>query len=224
MAKTRLDLPTQLPESVTRSIYASVGVTDRVVEAVREYVADVQKRALAVQKDVQKTVSEFDYQPQALREQAGQVGKVVTARVGTFNVDAQASRKAIEERVAALQADALALPTRLQKLVDEQVSTAGVTFDDFVKRGETLVGRIRGQQSTQATTASAKTTVAKAKTTKTQATKSAKSSTSEAKKAVKKTAKKSPAKSSAKATTTAAAKTASSATQAATDAAEKIGD
>jgi len=174
-------------------------------------------------------VSEIDYQPQALREQAGQVGKVVSARVGTFNVDAQARRKAVEERVAALQADALALPTRLQKLVDEQVSTAGDTYDDLVKRGEVLVGRIRRQQSTQRAADSAKTTVAKAKTTKTQATKTqatktAKSSTSEAKKAAKKTAKKSPARSSAKATTTAASKTASSATQAATDAAEKIGD
>jgi cobalamin biosynthesis Mg chelatase CobN len=217
MAKTKLDLPTQLPESVSRPILAGVGVTDRVVEVVRDYVADMQKRTLALQKDVQKTVSELDYQPQALREQAT---KVLTARVESFNADAQARRKAVEERVAALQIDARTLPTRLQKLVDEQVATAGDTFDELVKRGESLVGRIRRQQSTQATTASAKTTVAKAKTTKTQATKAAKASTASAKK----TAKKSPARSSAKATGTAATKTASSAAKAVTDAAEKIGD
>jgi len=220
MAKQRFDLPTQLPESVTRPIFAGVGVTDRVVEVLREYVADMQKRALAVQKDVQKSVSQLDYQPQALREQAGQVGKVVSAHVGTFNVDAQARRKAVEERVAALQADARTLPIRLQKLVDEQVSTAGDTFDEFVKRGETLVARIRRQQSTQDAAASAKTTSAKAKTTKTQASKSASSATAKAKK----TAKKSPARSSAKATGTAASKTAASSAKAVTDAAEKIGD
>jgi hypothetical protein len=217
MAKQRFDLPTQLPESVTRPIYAGVGVTDRVVEVLRDYVADVQKRALAVQKDMQKTVSQLDYQPQALREQAT---KVVSARVETLGADAQARRQAVEERVAALQADAKTLPTRLQKLVDEQVATAGDTFDELVKRGETLVGRIRRQQSTKDATASAKTTVAKAKTTKTQATKTASSATAKAKK----TAKKSPARSSAKATRTAASKTAASASQAVTDAAEKIGD
>jgi len=210
--KTKLDLPTQLPESVTRSLYAGVGVTDRVVEVVRDYVADVQKRALAVQKDVQKTVSQLDYQPQALREQAGQVSKVVSARVETLNADAAARRKAVEERVAALQADARKLPTRLQKLVDEQVATAGDTYDEMVKRGESLVGRIRRQQSTKDATASAKTTVAKAKTSKTQATKATK------------TAKKSPARSSAKATATAASKTATSAAHAVADAAEKVGD
>ena len=217
MAKTKIDLPTQLPESVSRSIYAGVGMTDRVVEVLREYVADMQKRAAAVQKDVQKTVTQLDYQPQALREQAT---KVLSARVENLNVDAQTRRKAVEERVAALQADALALPTRLQQLIDEQVATAGDTYDDLVKRGESLVGRIRHQQSTQDAAASAKTTVAKAKTTKTQATKTAKKSAT----AAKKTAKKSPARSSAKATATAASKTAESAAQAVTDAAEKIGD
>lgn len=217
MAKTKIDLPAQLPEGVTRSIYAGVGVTDRVVEVLREYVADLQKRTLALQKDLQDTVTGLDYQPQALREQAT---RAISARVGTINVDPQSSRKAVEKRVAALQADAKALPTRLQKILDEQTSTAGDTYDDLVKRGETLVARIMGQQSTQEAAASAKTTVAKAKTTKTQATKAAKSSTATAKK----TAKKSPAKSSAKATATAAADTATSAKEAATDAAEKIGD
>lgn len=214
MAKPKLDLPAQLPEGVVRPLYASVGVTDRFVQAVREYVAELQKRASAVQKDVRKTVSGIDYQPQAWREQAT---KVVNAGL---NVDAQARRKAVEERVAALQADAMALPARLQKLLDEQVSTAGDTYDEMVIRGETLVGRIRGQQSTQEAATAAKTTVAKAKTTKTQATKTAKKSASSAKK----TAKKSAAPSSAKATATAAEKTATEAAKAASEGAEKIGD
>jgi heparin binding hemagglutinin HbhA len=213
----KLDLPAQLPEGVARPLYAGVGVTDRIVEAMREYFSVLQTRAIAVQKDVQKTAAEIDYSPQALREQAT---KVVTTRVENLNSDAQAGRKAFEKRVAVFQADAKALPTRLQQLFDGQVGTAGDTYDEMVKRGETLVGRILGQQTTQAAAASAKTTVAKAKTTKTQATKTAKKSASSAKK----TAKKSAAPSSAKATATAAENTVTEGAKAASEGAEKIGD
>jgi len=217
MAKTRPEIPTQLPVVVVRPLYAGVGATDRVVEVVRAAVADARKRAAAAQQDVQKTVAGLDYQPQALREQAT---KVVSERVDALGKDTQARRRAAERRVAALQTDAKNLPAVLQKLVDEQLANAGVTYDDLVHRGETVVGRILGQASTREATEAAKTTTAKAKTTRTQASKSAKKATSTAKK----TASKSPAKSSAKATATAAKKTASKATQATVDAAEKIGD
>jgi hypothetical protein len=213
---TKFDIPTQLPERVTRPLYAGVGATDRVVEVVRDAVADVQQRALALQ----KSVSGLEYQPQALRRQATQA---VTARVDEIGKDAQARRRALEERVAALQAEAKDLPVRLQKLVDDQVATAGVTFDELVKRGEVLVGRIRRQPSTAATTSSARTTTAKAKTTRTQASKTASTAKKSASRTTKKAAK-SPARSSAKATATAAKSTAANAAQAAGDAAQKIGD
>ncbi|HET7068890.1 MAG TPA: hypothetical protein VFI21_14920 [Nocardioides sp.] len=206
MAKARFDIPAQVPEGVTRPLYAGVGVTDRVVEIVRDTVSDVQKRVAAAQKDVQKTVSGFDYQPQALREQATQ---------------------AVTARVAGLQTEARSLPTRLQRLVDDQLTTVGDTFGDLVKRGETLVGRIGRQQSTAATTASARTTSAKAKTTRTQAAKTAGSARKSAARTARQTKKKatrSPARSSAKATVTSAKKTASSAAKAASDAAAKVGD
>jgi len=220
MADTKFDIPTQLPERVARPLYAGVGVTDRVVEAVREAVSEVQKRALAVRKDVAKTLSDLDYQPQALRQQATDA---VAAGVDALGKDAHARRRAVEERVAGLQHEAKDLPTRLQKLVDDQFGTAGTSYDDFVKRGETLVGRIRRQPSTTDTTSSAKTTTAKAKTTRTQATKTSKST----KKSTAGTAKKaatSPARSSAQTTATSAGTTAADATQAVADAAEKVGD
>jgi heparin binding hemagglutinin HbhA len=220
VAKARFDIPTQLPNGVTRPLYAGIGVTDRVVEVVREAVADVQKRAEAVQKDVQKTVSGLDYRPLAIRDQAAQV---VTSRVDSFGKDAQARRRAVEQRVAGLQADAKDLPVRLQKLVDDQVATAGTTFEELVKRGETLVGRIRRQPATTATTSAAKTTTAKAKTTRTQATKTAKAAKRSTTRTTKKAAK-SPARSSAKATATSARETAASAARAAGDAAQKVGD
>lgn len=211
---TKFDIPTQLPERVTRPFYAGVGVTDRVVEVVRDAVADVQQRALAFQ----KSVAGLEYQP--LRRQATQA---MTARVDEIGKDAQARRRALEERVAALPSEAKGLPVRLQKLVDDQVATAGVTFDELVKRGEVLVGRIRRQPSTAATTSSAKTTAAKAKTTRTQASKTASTAKKSAARTTKKAAK-SPARSSTKATATAAKATAANATRAAGDAAQKVGD
>ena len=224
MAKARFDIPTQLSVAVTRPVYAGVGATDRVVEVVRGAVADVQKRAVAVQADVSKTVSGLDYQPQALREQAT---RAVTVGVDTLGKDAQARRKLVEQRLAGLQADAKHLPVRLQKLVDDQVASAVETYDELVKRGEVLVGRIRRQSSTQEATAAAQTTTVKAKTTRTQATKTAKKSATTAKKSAstaKKTARKSPAKSSAKATATSAKKTASKTAAATAQAATKVGE
>lgn len=202
MAKARFDIPTQLPAGLTRPIQAGVDVTDRVVAIVREALTDMQKRAVAVQKDVSKTVSEIDYQPQALRQQAT---RAVTARIDALGKEAQG------------------LPVRFQKLVELPVATAETTYDEFVKRGESLVELIRRQPSTTATTESAKTTKAKAKTTGTQAAKTAKTAKKSARSTTKKAAK-SPARSSAKATATSAKQTASDAAQATTDAAPKVGD
>jgi hypothetical protein len=213
MAKAKFDIRNE----ATRPLYAGVGVTDLAVARLREYVADVQKKFVDVQKDVQKSVTDLDLQPKAIRDQAT---TVVSARVDALTKDAKARRAAIEARVAELQEEAKAYPARVQALLTDNVSTATGTYDELVKRGETLVGRIRRQQSTQRTASSAKTTTAKAKTTTTQAKKTTKKATSTAKK----TAKKSPAKSSAKATATAAKKTASNAAQAAGDAAQKVGD
>jgi heparin binding hemagglutinin HbhA len=223
MAKATFDptqLPVQLPAQLTEAAYAGVGVTDLVVETVRDYVVDVQKRL----DDVQRSVAGLEAKPEVLRDRAA---KAVADGIEAFNKEGAARRQAVEKRMAELQAEVTTLPTRLQKLVDAQVATAGDTYAGLVKRGETLVGRIRGQQATQDAEAAAKTTVTKAKTTKTQATKAATSATKSAKKAASKTAKSpaaSSAKASAKATATAAKKTAATTAEAVTDAAEKIGD
>lgn len=215
MATTFDTLKTQ----ASKPLYAGVGVTDAVVEYVREQVTEAQKTAAKLQKSVQK----IDLEPQALRSQAT---TVVNARVDAISKDAKARRTAVEKRVAELQAEALAFPSKVQATVND-------TFEDFVVRGEGLVTRIRKQESTQATVGNAKTTTAKAKTTKTQGskatkatTKKAASTTKQAAATTKKTAakKSAPAKSSAKATGTAAKKTATTATKAVADAAEKVGD
>jgi hypothetical protein len=198
MAKAKFDIKSE----ATRGLYAGAGVADLAVEAAREYFAEAQTRLA----DVQKNVSGFDYSREALRKQ-------VNARVEALSKDAKARRAAAEARVAGLRKEATTL-------VSENADTATDAYGDLVKRGESLVGRIRRQESTKATTRSAKTTSTKAKTTSTQAKKTAKKSTA----AAKKTAKKSPAKSSAKATATAAKSTASNAAQATSDGASKVGN
>jgi hypothetical protein len=208
MAKTKFDIKLE----ATRPLYAGVGVTDLAVEAVRDYVADVQK-----------TVTTIDFEPKAFRDQTV---TVVNARVDALSKDAKARRAAIEARVAELQAEAKAYPAKVQTVLNDNVATATSAYDDLVKRGETLVSRIRKQEATKATKASAKTTTSKAKTTSTQAKKATKSTAKKTTSTAKKTAAKkaAPAKSSAKATATAAKKTATSAAQATTDGAAKVGD
>jgi heparin binding hemagglutinin HbhA len=208
MAKAKFDIKTE----ATRPLYAGVGVGDIAVGFVREYVTDVQKKFAGVQKDVQTRIGSLDLEPKALRDQAV---TVVSARVDALSKDAKARRNAIEARVAELQADAQAIP-----------ATVSGTYADLAKRGETLVERIRKQQSTQQTVTAAKTTTAKAKTTKTQAKKASSTTAKKTAKKASTTAKKTSTapKSSAKATATAAKKTASSAATAATEAAEKVGD
>jgi heparin binding hemagglutinin HbhA len=243
MAKTKFDIKTE----ATKPLFAYVGVTDLAVEVVRDFVSETQTRLAGVQKDVTARVADVQKtaaDPKALRDQAA---TVVTARIEGLTKDAKARRKAIEARVIELQAEAKAYPAKVQTLVDDNVTTLATqatgTYAELVKRGESLVGRIRRQESTKATVKSARTTVSKAKTTTTQAKKAVdaevtatKKTNTAAKTAAKKaTAKKAPvrkaaakktatAQSSAKATVTAAEKTATNAVQAVADAAEKVGD
>ena len=147
MAQAKFDIRNE----ATRQFYAGVGVTDRAVELVRDYVADMQKRFV----ELQKSIADLDLEPEHLRKQA-------TTRFEALNKDAIARRKAVEKRVAELQDEAMALPAKMQKLVDDNLTSVSKTMDDLAKRGESLVGRIRRQSSTQETIKEAKVTVTKA--------------------------------------------------------------
>ncbi len=199
MAKTKFDIKTE----ATKPLYAYVGVTDLAVEIVRDLVSDAQTRIAGVQRDVTARVADVQKtDPKVLREQAV---TVVNARVDALTKAAEARRKAIETRVADLQAEAKAYPVKVQHAVDENVANlaeqATDTYADLVKRGESLLGRIRGQQATQDTAASARTTVTKAKTTLTQTKKAAAAESTATKKTS--TARKTAAKKSTVKTTTA---------------------
>jgi heparin binding hemagglutinin HbhA len=207
VANAKFDIRTE----ATRPLYASVGVTDRAVEAVRGSFASGQKRIAEVQQDARQ----IDLDPQALRTQAT---SLLNDGVDTVTKEAKARRAAVEARIADLQQSAQALLEQRE-----------LTYSQLVNRGETLVQRIRRQSSTQQTKQNAKTTTAKAKSTSTQAQKGAKATQSSAKSAAKSagsTAKKQSTrpKSSAKATGTAAKKTATSAARATQDAASKVGN
>lgn len=214
MAEAKFDIKTE----ATRQFYAGVGITDLAVEKVRDYVADMQKRL----SEVQKSFAEIDLEPEHLRKEA-------STRFESLSKEAKERRSTIEHRMHELQKEAKAFPAKVTEMVNENVTQMGDTYDDLVKRGETLVMRIRKQESTKEAVKSAKTTVTKAKTTRTQAAKAshaAEKAAEEQVKTARATAKKKTAasRSSAKATVTAARKTAVSTAHAVVEAVEKVGD
>ena len=192
-------------------LYATVGVTDRAVEFVRESVSDLQTRLT----ELQQSINQLDRDPQQLRVRAVET---VNGRADAVAREAQQRRLAIEARVAEAS-------ERVQGFLEEHE----VAYGQLVARGDALVQRIRRQKSTQDTVKSARTTSSKAKTTSTQAGNAGRSTASSAQRAAKSattTAKrqsKAP-QSSAKATATSAGKTAKSAAKATSDAAKKVGD
>jgi hypothetical protein len=137
---------------------------------------------------------------------------------------ANQGRTIVTSRVDELQKEAKALPSRVEKLVNEYVAEFGGTVEDLNKqyidlaqRGRTLVNRIRGQQATQDAKKQAKTTTSRAKATGT----STKKTASQAARSTSKTAQ--TAKSSGKATATSAKKTAGATKKATQGAAKKTG-
>ncbi|MDP9821838.1 hypothetical protein [Nocardioides massiliensis] len=206
----------QVPTEVTRPLYAVVGATDLVVEKARAY-------AGVAQTIVIDRFGKVERDPKALRDQTL---TLVATRVDGLTKDAKAAQDRAAARVLELQADAQAVPAKVEAYVAETLAEVTGTYGDLAARGEKLIGRVRTQESTQETKQAASTTTAKAKTTRTQGTaaakKTAKKTTSTAKKSAKKSS--GPAKSSAKATGTAAKKSAKSAAKATADAGAKVGD
>ncbi len=197
MAKTKIDFKSlEIPTAAKTPLYAGVGAGDLAVTAVKEYVADVQKKLTGVQKDatakvadVQKTVTEFD-------------AKKVRA---TALEQAKARRAAIEARVAELQAEAKALPTKSQTVALDYVETVTGTYAELAKRGEAVVRGTKLPSSASVEVKVNTTNPAAKKNTRKPAAKKATPVT--AKKAP---AKKAPAKKAATATKTAAKKAAPS--------------
>jgi heparin binding hemagglutinin HbhA len=132
----KFDIKTiDLKAEATKGLHAGVGAADLAFVTVKEYVTEAQKLAQkrfeTAQKDAQKafasaqkSVKDFEFQPQALRSQAT---TVLNARVDELSKDAKARRTAVEKRVAELQGDATG------------------TYEGLVKRGETVVKRLRKQ-------------------------------------------------------------------------------
>src|SRR5215210_2844599 len=98
-----------LQTAAERPFFAGVGVTDLAVEAVRDYLAELQIRVAGLSKDVQKNVAAFDLQPKALRDGAVTV---------------------VSARVDALQGEVRTVPARVQNLVDDNVALVEGTYGD----------------------------------------------------------------------------------------------
>ncbi|WP_372733667.1 hypothetical protein [Nocardioides sp.] len=200
MAKAKFDIAKLdfdgLKTEAAKGLHAGVGAADLAVETVKTYVVDVQKKAQTLFVDVQKdaakrltevqksvkSVSDLDFEPKALRDQAT---TVFATRVEEISKETTARRDLIEKRVAALQADAT-------KFVTGNVETAVGTYGELANRGETVVAKLRGETKKAPATktatkpAATKTAAKKAPAKKAPATKTA--------------AKKAPAKKAAKST------------------------
>lgn len=184
---------------LTRPLYVGVGVTDFAVEAVRGLVSDAQARANRAQKRLE------DLDAAELREQAT---RRVNERVEAFGKAAEETQEAAEKRISELQDEVRSIPTRISDFVVGNVEAATDVYVDLAKRGESLVTRVRRQESTQDTVRNARTTKAKAKTTRTQAKKTADKVEKVAERGAEETAK--TAKTAAKSTRTTAKKAATS--------------
>lgn len=137
--------------------------------------------------------------------------------------------KRIRTTAAAVEADPKvlrSLPDRAQSAALDALDQAATVYGELVKRGETLVTRVRSQQATLDTVAQAHSTAAQAKGTATTARRQAPSGAGATRTTAKRTANKATKATStrAKATRTSATKTARSAGKAASDAAGKVGD
>jgi hypothetical protein len=115
-----IDLPdVAVPAAAARPIYAGVGVTDLAVETVKGYVTDVQK-----------SVKDFEApKPKTLQDKA----------VAQFND----TRAKFEAKLSELQADAKALPSKVQGRYDDNVATLTKQYADLAKRGESVVTKLR---------------------------------------------------------------------------------
>jgi hypothetical protein len=165
MAKTKFDIKTE----ATRPLYAGVGVTDLAVEAVRDYVADVQK-----------AFAEFDFQPVALRE-------VIEARVAELQSDAQALVTDGVETVAGTYAELVKRGEVLVTRIRKQESTKATVKSANTTTAKAKTTKTQAKKTTKSaakkTTAGARSTAKKVTTTakKSSAPSSAKATTTAAK-------------------------------------------
>lgn len=152
----------------------------------------------------------------------------------------------VNQRVAEVKAipgQVRALPERAQAVAGEALGQVNEVYADLANRGEVLVARIRGQESTKAATRQARNTTSQAKGTTTSARRTAKKAqgaadetAQEVKKAAQTTRRSTrtsgqgvqrsakATQTRAKATTSSAHNTAETAAKAVSEAAEKVGD
>ncbi|WP_183094035.1 hypothetical protein [Nocardioides stalactiti] len=164
-----INLP-EVPEAAQKPLYAGVGATDLAVETVRGYVTEVQTHLNARVADVQKSVKEFEApKPKSLQDKA----------VAQLND----TRAKFEAKLAELQADAKALPKKLQGRYDDNVAAATKQYADLAKRGETVVTKLVKGEEPKAAAAAAPAPAAKKAPAKKAAAKKAPAKKAAAKKA-----------------------------------------
>jgi hypothetical protein len=148
MADAKFDIRTE----ATRPFYATVGATDLAVEVARNYVTELQGRVADVQKKVadfepkslnDRAVAEFNGRRGALTKDARDAQARLQGRLKDLQAELKDAQTRLEARVAELQADAKALPAKVQADVKDLLAEATRAYEDFTRRGEGVVARLR---------------------------------------------------------------------------------
>ena len=150
MADAKFDIKSE----ATRPFYATVGATDLAVEVARNYVNDLQARVVDVQKKVQafefepktlndKAVAEFNSRRGSLTKDAREAQARLEGRLKELQAELKDAQSRLEAKLAELQAEAKAFPAKVQSEVKDLVSDVTKAYDEFTKRGEGVVAKLR---------------------------------------------------------------------------------
>jgi hypothetical protein len=148
VADAKFDIRTE----ATRPFYATVGATDLAVEVARNYVTELQGRVADVQKKVvdfeprslnDRAVAELNGRRGALTKDAREAQAKLQTRLKELQAELKDAQARLEARVAELQADARSLPAKVQAEVKDLLAEATKAYEDFTRRGEGVVARLR---------------------------------------------------------------------------------
>jgi predicted nucleic acid-binding Zn-ribbon protein len=121
-------------------------------------VKDVRPKFEALLKDLQ---AELKDAPAKLQAEAKAAPTKLEAKVKELQAELKDAQAKLEAKVAELQADAKALPAKLQAEVKDLVAELTKAYEDFAKRGEAVIAKLRKTEVVVETPAPAKKAPAK---------------------------------------------------------------
>lgn len=168
----KISVPVLDLDDARKPAYAWVGIADLLIEQAKDVPADVKARSEKVQADAKARTKKLQGQftvPSQVKDLPTQVKELPTTLK-------ELPGKTVST-VKDLPAQAKKARTTTQARIEKAGDAASERYTDLVERGEKLVGKIRGQKSTQDAIAEGKRAVQKAEAAANNAKRSAKAAT-----------------------------------------------